>query len=215
MTMSQIDIKEIEKRVQFAALQDGVMEIILGLFLILFGGALIAKMTISPFAVFAIFFLVPIYKRIKQRYIYPRAGYVKLPQETDEDSKGIAIAVVIFIFVLLGTLGLSLWWLGLQGGLDFWGTYILPPFSGFMFAIGPFWLGQTYGLKRGYLWAGLFLCGGIIVPLSGIAIGFNAVGLFCILMGTLILITGTVLFIRFIRKYPPESHASESTIHAS
>ena len=90
----KIDLKEIERRANYAAFQDGLIEIFMGLFLVFFGGAMATKATIVPFIVFAIFFANPILKRIKERHIYPRVGYVKLPQEEDTDTKGIGIAAV-------------------------------------------------------------------------------------------------------------------------
>jgi hypothetical protein len=198
----KIDLKEIERRANHAAFQDGLMEIFMGLFLIFFGGGISTKGTIVPFIVFTIFFANPILKRIKERYIYPRVGYVKLPQEEDTDTKGIGIAAVIFIVFLLSSLGFTIWIMGTDAGMDFWKTYILPPSTGFMMAIGPFWLGQTYGLVRGYIFALLFLLLGIVMPVFGIASGYEAVGLICTIVGVIILTTGIILFTRFLRIHP-------------
>jgi hypothetical protein len=142
------------------------------------------------------------FERIKQRYIYPRIGYVKLPQDPNTTGKGIAIAAVIMVVVLLGIMFLSMAILGQDPGLAFFLTTIVPPASGFMLAIGPYWLGQTYGLVRGYVWAVLFVLGGIAMPLFGIASGYQAVGLLCTVMGLVTLATGTIMFLRFIHRFP-------------
>ena len=81
-------------------------------------------------------------------------------------------------------------------------TYILPPCTGFMMAIGPFWLGQTYGLVRGYVFASIFLLSGIAMPVFGIASGYEAVGLLCTIVGLITLTVGVIMFARFLRKYP-------------
>ena len=73
---------------------------------------------------------------------------------------------------------------------------------GFMLAIGPYWLGQTYGLKRGYIWAVFFVLGGIAMPVFSIESGYQAVGLLCTVMGLLTLTSGAFMFLRFIRRYP-------------
>ena len=73
-----------------------------------------------------------------------------------------------------------------------------------MMAFGPFWLGQTYGLVRGYVFAALLVLGGIAIPVLGIATGYDAVGLECLLLGLLSLISGGILFARFLRRYPVE-----------
>ena len=140
------------------------MEILMGLVLIFFGGVMASKGTLTPFIVFAIFFANPILKRVKERYIFPRVGYVKLPQEEQTDTKGIGIAALVFVIFLVASLGISIWIMGADSGREIWMTYVLPPFTGLMMAIGPFWLGQTYGLVRGYVFAAIFLILGIRCP---------------------------------------------------
>jgi len=212
-----IDLKEIEKRANYAAYQDGLMEIIMGLFLFFYGGAL-ATDTLPVaiiFIIVTVFFGKRSIERIKQRYIYPRIGYVKLPEDPSATSKGIAIAAVIMIVALLGAMFIAMALLGQDPGVDFFLTFIVPPASGFMLAIGPYWLGQTYGLVRGYVWAALFVLGGIAMPVFGIASGYQAVGLLCTVMGLLILVIGAVMFVRFIRKYSPEPFDVEEVPNAS
>lgn len=203
MTTS-IDLKEIEKRANYAAYQDGLMEIFMGLFLFFFGGALTTDTfpLATILAVVTIFFGYRVFERIKQRYIYPRTGYVKLPEDPNATGKGIAFAAILMVVVLLGAMFISMAILGQDAGLDFFLTYIVPPATGFMLAIGPYWLGQTYGLIRGYLWAALFILGGIAMPVFNIASGYTAVGLLCTAVGLLVLVTGAVMFVRFIRRYP-------------
>ena len=201
----KIDLDQIERKATYAAFQDGLMEIFLGLFLLIFGGALMTNIAIgTPFIVLTIFFANPLLELIKKRYIYPRAGYVKLPEDPNTTGKGIAIAVVVYVVLLLVAMGISMLVLGTETGLDFFLTYIVPPASGFMFAIGPYWLAQTYGLLRGYVWAALFFLGGIAMPVFNIAMGYEAVGMLCTMMGLLILPTGLIMFVRFIRMNPAE-----------
>jgi len=144
----------------------------------------------------------PLLERLKKRYIYPRIGYVKLRPEKEADPKGIAMAGIVFVVVLLGSMGLFHLAMGEERGWAFWFNYFLPASTGFMLAIGPFWLGETYGVKRGYVFAVLFLLSGIAIPVLGIASGYEAVGLECLLVGVISLISGVVMFTRFLRKYP-------------
>jgi hypothetical protein len=213
----KIDLKEIERRANYAAFQDGLMEIILGLFLFFYGGSLATKALPlgTLMIVLTVFFSKPLIERIKKRVIYPRTGYVKLPEDPHTTGKGIGIAAIIMVVVLLGAMGLLMAVLGQNPGLEFFLTYLVPPASGFMLAIGPYWLGQTYGFRRGYMWAVLFVLGGIAMPVFGIASGFQAVGLLCSLVGLFILLTGAFMFVRFIRKYPPEPVEVEEIPNAS
>ena len=214
---TSFDLKEIERRANYAAFQDGLTEIFMGLFLFFYGGALATDLLGVGFVfiVVTVFFAKPLIERIKKRFIYPRAGYVKLPEDPHTTGKGIAIAAVVMIVALLGTMGISMAVLGQKTGLDFFLTYIVPPASGFMLAIGPYWLGQTYGLTRGYVLAAIFILGGIAMPVFGIASGYEAVGWLCTFVGLLALGTGTFMFVRFIRKYPPETIEIEEAASAS
>jgi hypothetical protein len=179
------------------------MEIFMGLFLVFFGGALSTNVGAGvPFIVLAIFFVNPLIERIKVRYIYPRVGYVKLPPDPSTTGKGIAMTAALFVVLLLGSMGISMGVMGKAEGMTFFMTYIVPPASGFMLGISPFWLGQTYGLIRGYLLAALFLLSGIAMPVFNIATGYEAVGLMCSLVGVVALVVGSFMFARFLRKYP-------------
>ena len=165
-----LDLKEIERRANYAAFQDGLTEMFMGLFLFFYGGSLATKSLPAgiAFILVTVFFSRSLIERIKKRYIYPRTGYVKLPEDPHATAKGIGISAVIMIVVLLAVMGISMAVLGQNPGMNFFLTYIVPPASGFMLAIGPFWLGQTYGLKRGYFWAAFFIIGGIAIPVFSI-----------------------------------------------
>ena len=132
----QINLKEIEKRAHHAVFQDGVMEILMGFVLIFFGGAINSPGTMAPFIVFAIFFASPILERVKKRFIYPRSGYVKLPEKDAGTAKGIGIATLVFVLVLVAVLVVSLLSLGVEADRDFFMTWILPPCTGLMLAFG-------------------------------------------------------------------------------
>lgn len=199
-----LDLKEIERRVQRSAYQDGLLEIFLGSFLLLLGVLFTISPIIVAFSAFLAFLIKPLFERVKKRYIYPRIGYVKFGPEKEADSKGIVAAAAVFAVILLGSMGVFILTMGKDLGRAFWFDYFLPAFTGFMTAFGPFWLGQTYNLKRGYVFAALFLLSGIAIPVLGIATGYNAVSLEWLLVGLVILVSGVIMFTRFLRKYPAE-----------
>jgi MFS family permease len=203
--MSQsLDLKEVEQRVLQSVYQDGLMEIFLGGFLLMFGVLFAIRSRLASFSVLLIFLLNPLLERAKKRYIYPRIGYVKLRPEKQADTKGIVIVVGVLTAILLGALGVFVLAMGRERGLPLWLNHFFPAFAGFMLAIGPFWWGQTFGVRRGYVLAALFLLSGILIPVLGMATGYEAVALECMLVGMVSLISGTVLFTRFLRRYPPE-----------
>jgi len=202
--MSQnLDLKEIERRVHQSVFQDGLMEIMMGGFLLVVGAlfAISMKLILLP-SLLVIFVGNPLLERAKKRYIYPRIGYVKLRPEKEADPKGIAVAALVFVVILVGSIGIFSLTMGKDRGWAFWFKYFLPGSTGFMLAIGPFWLGETYGVRRGYVFAVLFLLSGIVFPVLGIASGYEAIGFECLLVGVISLISGVIMFTRFLRKYP-------------
>ena len=85
-----LDLKEIERKANYAAFQDGLTEILMGLFLFFYAGTL-ATNTLPigfVFILLAVFFGKPLTEGIKKRYIYPRTGYVKLPEDPNTTGKG-------------------------------------------------------------------------------------------------------------------------------
>jgi MFS family permease len=206
--MSQnLDLREIERRVHQSVFQDGLMEIMMGGFLLVVGALFAISMKwILLISLLVIFLGNPLLERAKKRYIYPRIGYVKLRPEKEADPKGIAVAAIVFVVILLGS-GLFSLAIGKDRGWAFWFKYFLPGSTGFMLAIGPFWLGETYGVRRGYVFAVLFLLSGIVIPVLGIAQGYEAVGFECLLVGVISLISGVIMFTRFLRKYPLPTEA--------
>jgi len=203
-----LDLKEIERRVHQSVFQDGLMEIIMGGFLLVVGASLAMDMKwgVLLISLLVIFLGNRLLERAKKRYVYPRIGYVKLRPEKEADPKGIVVAAIVFVVILLGS-GLFTLAIGKDRGWAFWFKYFLPGSTGFMLAIGPFWLGETYGVRRGYVFAALFLLSGIVIPVLGIASGYEAVGFECLLVGVISLISGVIMFTRFLRKYPLPTEA--------
>jgi hypothetical protein len=198
-----LDLKEIERRVHQSVFQDGLMEIMMGGFLLVAGASLVMEMKWIPLISLLVIFLGnPLLERAKRRYIYPRIGYVKLRPEREANPKGIVVAVIVFVVILLGSMGLFNLTMGKDRGWAFWFRYFLPGSTGFMLAIGPFWLGETYGVRRGYVFAALFLLSGIAIPVFGMASGYEAIGFECLLVGVVSLISGVIMFTRFLRKVP-------------
>ncbi|MFQ6001633.1 MAG: hypothetical protein ACE5LG_08185 [Anaerolineae bacterium] len=205
----KLDLKEIERWVEQSVFQDGLMEIMMGGFLLAVSASLATDAKLISFISLLVIFLGnPLLEHLKRRYIYPRIGYVKLRPEKEADPKGIALAAILFVVILLGSMRLFPLAMGEERGWVFWFTYFFPASTGFMLAIGPFWLGETYGVKRGYVFAALFLMSGIAIPVLGIASGYEVVGLECLLVGVISLISGVTMFTRFLRNYPVPAEGS-------
>jgi hypothetical protein len=194
-------LAEIEKRVNQSVYEDGVVEAFCGLFLLVFGTLFQVNASLAGFAVLAIFVFKPLMERVKQRWIYPRSGYMK-PIEDPKELSGIVIAGGLFVLLLIATLLIAIQLRGVEAGRTIFLDYLLPPIAGILMAIGPWWMAQEKHIGRGYLWAAMFVSLGFAMPLFQIRGGYAAVGLCCTVAGLAMLMAGIAVFISFVRRHP-------------
>jgi hypothetical protein len=199
----QLDFQEIEKRVNQAVYQDGLLEVFLGAFLLILGVLFIVDSKLVAIGILLMFLFSWLLERVKKKYVYPRSGYVKLRPEKEADPKGIVLVALIAVVVLVGVMAIFVLVMGPDQGRQAFMRYIVPPATGLLMAIGPYWLAQTYGVRRGYVLAVLFILVGVLMPITGLASGYQAVGWECLVVGVVSLVTGAILFSSFIRRNPP------------
>ena len=197
-------MKAIERQVYRAAYQDGLLETFLGGYLFIFGSLMVAKPGMASFSALTIFVIRPLFTKVKNRYTYPRVGYVKLPQENESAGKEIGLTAILFIVILVASLIVLSALMGNESGKEFWFRWFLPVLASILFSFGPLWMGRTYGLKRAYFIAVLIPLLGISMAITGIFTGYAAVGVICLTGGFLSLVSGVIMFSRFLRKYPVE-----------
>ena len=199
----QLDFQEVEKRVNQAVYQDGLLEVFLGAFLLIIGVLFVADSKLVAFGVLLMFLFSWLLERIKKKYVYPRIGYVKLRPEKEADPKGIVLVALIAVVVQMGVLAIFVLVMGIDLGSEAFMQYVVPPAAGLLMAIGPYWLAQTYNVRRGYVLAVLFILIGVLMPITGLASGYQAVGWECLVVGVISFVTGFIMFSSFIRRNPP------------
>ena len=189
--MSQdIDFKCITRNIYRTVLEDGLLEMMLGVYLVLSGIFLMNKTLILnylflPFALLLIEYL-------RRKFIYPRVGYVKIKISVRRLFK-------IFVFILVGfvvttlltaliSVGVGQTWFGSWQNFI---TYALILFT-VVFFCG---IGVRFKIARWFLYGILI---GIVFMLSKM---IDAHGLL-ILLGVCVAIIGIVVFTRFIQEYP-------------
>ena len=205
-----VDVGALRQQAQRSMVQDGITEIMLGILLTLFGLLFLSRQPTASLAVLLLFALQPAARRLRERHVYPRTGYAKLAQTKDQNPKGILIAALVFLGILLGSMGLMGWVMGWDAGFGLWFSHVFPSFTGVMMAVGPWTAARQYGLKRAYLFAVLFAVGGIALPVAGWATGYRAVALETLTLGLLALVYGIVTFVRFVRTVPVVENADET-----
>lgn len=92
--MSEIRMSSIEKRIVRETMMDGLTELLLGGLLIVYGVAWQITVFIAVVVVFQILFLPRVLERMKERYVFPRIGYVKAKEE---DPKRLGRGIVLYL----------------------------------------------------------------------------------------------------------------------
>lgn len=200
--MKKSSLKEIEKRTYLAYHQDGLIDIFVGVYILLFGLSILFS-TISDFSMWFVIpgifpaIMVPIWISIKKRITMPRIGYVKF------GSRGVNKLMAIFLGLMVAGLGLFMvftfasesqaWALTLRN--------LVIPNGMIIIGIGAAMISSlfayTMGLKRlyayGLLSLVLFLAGYLTpIPFEYIPVT----------IGLVVIINGFLILIRFIQKYP-------------
>lgn len=202
-------VDRVEMNAMRATIRDGITEMLLGAMLLLFG---VVFSLAPPFGVLCALFplvLIPLGNFLKRRFVYPRAGYAKAVRQPHA-VRGIVIAASVYVAVVLSALGVFSLVLGFDRGASLWLSHFVPAFWGLLMAIGPWVVARTYRLMRWHLFAGLFVLGGICLPLFNIATGYAAIALEVAIVGGLALIYGIGLFLSFLRQHPSEESARAS-----
>ena len=183
--VEKLDIKKIKIKAQGTILEDGLLEVMIGVYFILSGIYLTNKSLIInylwlPFALVLI-------EVIRRRYVYPRTGYARLNLSTREIA-GVLLAVMGGVALLTGIIAL----IAVGNGKPLIGNwrgslpYSLAIVTTIFFCV----IAYRYNAPRWYL--------------HGILIGS------VILINQVIINTGLWVFISFLREFPQESDPSHN-----
>lgn len=201
-----IDLLKIEKKAYRDSQQDGLMEVMMGLILMTFGGFFYSP--VFAFYILLIVFAGRIVDFIRRRYTNPRIGFAKFHEEDSKDAlTGVflfEVAVIVIMFTLISIFGdvtdYSQW-------VD-WSPLIFA-----MILIGPFAHAQSRSGNVRYTgYAILSVILGLFFSLAEFACGRTGLILYLVLMGWFLFLCGLTIFTRFLRKYPLPA---EETLDAS
>jgi len=198
----RMSLKEVEKRTYMSYHQDGLLDIFVGVYVLLFGLGILL-MTVTDFSTWfvipAIFpaVMVPIWVSVKKRITMPRIGYVKF------GSRGANKLMAIFIGLMVAGLGVFMvftfasrsqgWALTLRNLIISNGMIIIGIGAAAISSLFAYTMGLNRLYVYGLLTLALFFAGHFItIPF----------GYFLLTIGLVIIINGFVLLMQFIRKYP-------------
>lgn len=90
----KIDLKKMEQRANRLLSQDGLTEMLLGAIFFVSSASISGRGSFVPFLPIYIIFMKNIVEGFRNRYTYPRIGYVKIP---DEESKDVSKGILTFV----------------------------------------------------------------------------------------------------------------------
>jgi hypothetical protein len=201
-----VDIEKIEKRAVQSFYDDGLGEIALGPILLLLGGVFIAQTIVreksavyqalgilSMIVVLAAGLLTGrIVRFLKRRITYLRTGYVAFKKK-EKSPKRRAVAGIVA--AIIGASAAALFQLSPSVNTLF------PAVNGLLFAVAVFFFAHKVGLTRFYVLAAAAAVIGIVIAAAGIG-EIRGIGLFYILYGAAITMSGVATLIAYLRRYP-------------
>ena len=191
-----IDLLKIEKKAYRDSQQDGLMEVMMGLILMTFGGFFYSP--IFAFYILLIIFSRKIVEFIRRRYTHPRIGFVKFHEENPKDAlPGVFLfefAVIVIIFTLISIFGdvkdYSQW---VKWSPLFFGMILVGPFAH---------AASRSGSIRYTGYAILSVILGVLFSLIEFGSGCTGLILYLVFIGVFLFLSGLAIFTLFLRKYP-------------
>jgi hypothetical protein len=195
--MQEIDLTQIERDIFRDYLQDGLLDLVLGVWLLLIGVALASGFT----AVFVVlgFFLCPfLFRTLKRRFTYPRAGYVELREGDPGPAPRIILGslllgliVLVAVLIAVGVIGDPAKWYRWMPIM--WGVWLAGILLG---------LGVAVRLVRYFFLAFIALVAGPFFSLLPLPGKLENLGLFNAAVGAALLVWGLGVFLRFLHRHP-------------
>jgi hypothetical protein len=199
--MKETSVREIEKKTYMSYHQDGLIDIFVGIYVLLFGLGILLMTTTDLstwFVIPAIFpaIMIPVWISAKKRITMQRIGYVKFRSRGAKRLMAVLLGLMVFglgAFAVLAFASRQSWALTLRNLMISNGMIIIGIGAATISSL----FAYTMGLKRLYAY-GLFA---LVLLITGY---FTAIPLEYLLVtiGLVIIINGFVLLSRFIRKYP-------------
>lgn len=209
------ELDALARKTQQAYYEDGLADLFMGVLFL--GLASLFTLIAHNIIIYVILILTlnplfygPLIEAAKRRWVYPRAGYVK-PKPLDEPSTRKVLLALVPLLSIVILPPVIFFLISGFAGLFFWLTWIAPAMFGFLIALGFVLLARKYHITRYYLFALLLPVIGGIVPWLNLSVPtayaafFTTLALQTATIGLCALLSGTVLFVRFLHRYPVES----------
>jgi hypothetical protein len=168
--------------------EDGLWDVVLGLFLLAWGFAILFDLGWLPAVAFIVSFYLAL--GLKKRITYPRTGYARPAEQRKQRSRAVIAGVTTSL------LGVMVLVLVITGGMPQFLRDYFELLFGTMLAIVVGLVGYWWGIVRWYYYAGLVFVFAAVNQWLGLSFDLSF-----IIPGAVILLCGLLIFVRFLRKY--------------
>ncbi|MFC2023994.1 hypothetical protein ACFLTJ_00215 [Chloroflexota bacterium] len=182
------DLKSIQTRVYMSFFEDGLWDIVLGVFTLSWGlGILTDTAAFTGIWFMAAYFIA---FNLKKRITCPRIGHITIPQQRRTILRLVIIGVVVLVA------GIFVFWFAQMGIALSLRAYFMFIFGTIIAAV-IFLIAYWWRIKRWYAYAAAILVGASLHQWQNVALEWSF-----IIPGIIILASGTTVFLRFLRHYP-------------
>jgi hypothetical protein len=188
----ETDPKKIQRKVYMTFFEDGLWDVVLGLFLLAWGFAISFDLGWLPGVGFIVFFYLAL--GLKQKITYPRTGYARPAEARKQRSRAVIAGGVIVL------LGIMVFLLVVTGRTPQFLRDYFELLFGTMLAIIVGLVGYWWRIVRWYYHAALVFVFAAFNHWLGLSFELSFV-----IPGGVILLCGLSIFVRFLRKYPGAS----------
>ena len=192
------DLMKVEQATTRYSMQDGFVPIFMGLILIVTSGAIWASWLSAYIALFVVFG-PQLLETFRERYTYPRIGYVKLRGEESSTRIGAGILGFIVICLIISLISMYL----VHGTITAELFYVWAPAWFGMIMIGPsLYLVEKTGSRIYYFFGIMTVITGFtfaLLSFDPVLLGFS---LYLLGWGLVMTSIGLVTFLSFIRRFP-------------
>ncbi len=197
--MNEPQLAELERQAYRTVVDDGLIDILLGLFLLALGVQLATD--IEYLTVLALVLAYPLWKTLRTRLIEPRIGHVRLHSSRRSAMKSKKrVVTVILCSLAAALLALNFFLDGDISELRELRNILAAAFFGLPTVVA----GILFEIKRLVVYGALLLAAGVAAHLASLVYGAGLLS-----AGGIVLISGFLVLTRFLRQRPSQPSAEQ------
>ncbi len=196
---NNVNLDQIRRQAYRYDAQDGLLEFLMGIMLFF-----VARAIISPhlgwLPALLIFPMRWAAKFFKERFTYPRIGYVKLKDDSS-DPRSFGLGILRYLAIVVFIVGAGLFAFGEISSWQYWMKW-MPAIMGGFCSGGFLYAAQKSGLLRHYFLFLFSIGWGVGCSFMDLASVYQGISRWALGLGLVCLLMGLVIFLNFLRTHP-------------